>query len=179
MKKALVLCSTALCLAASNAFAQRARNDGAIELGVDAGITFGLDDPNLTVIAIPVQSFRLGYFVSDKLELEPRFLVNSLHVGGGGGTLTTYSFEIGALFLPSGDRVGRGLYIRPFGGFAGVSASGIASDSNGFLGAGVGLKIPFADRRLATRMEANYAHSFGDGGTNQIGLLVGLSFFTR
>jgi hypothetical protein len=47
------------------------------------------------------------------------------------------------------------------------------------MGLGVGLKIPFSDRRLATRMEANYSHGFSNGGSNLIGLLIGLSFFTR
>jgi hypothetical protein len=43
----------------------------------------------------------------------------------------------------------------------------------------VGLKLPFDDRRLATRMEAAYSHTFGNGGANAIGVLIGLSFFTR
>lgn len=177
MKRILVLCSSALFLAAPNAFAQRT-HAGGLELGVDGGIAFGLDDPHTTVIALPVQNFRLGYFASDKVEIEPRFFVNSLHIADI-GTLTTYSVEVGALFMPGGDRAGNGLYIRPFGGFTGISGSGGNSDSNGVLGAGIGLKVPFADRRLATRWEANYAHAFGNGGTNQIGLLAGLSFFTR
>jgi len=45
--------------------------------------------------------------------------------------------------------------------------------------AGVGVKLPFADRRLATRMEANYVRDFDNGETNEIGVLIGLSFFTR
>ena len=38
---------------------------------------------------------------------------------------------------------------------------------------------PFADRCLATRMEANYVRDFDNGGKNEIGVLIGLSFFTR
>jgi hypothetical protein len=75
--------------------------------------------------------------------------------------------------------VGRGLYGRPFLGVAGANATGFGNDNNGYAGLGVGLKIPFSDRRLATRMEANYAHGFGNASSNQIGLLLGLSFFTR
>ena len=66
-----------------------------------------------------------------------------------------------------------------FLGVVGVSVSGGGNDNSGYGGAGVGIKIPFADRRLATRMEANYAHGFSSGGSNQIGLTLGLSFFTR
>jgi hypothetical protein len=50
---------------------------------------------------------------------------------------------------------------------------------SGYAGAGFGLKLPFADRRLATRMEANDSHGFSGGGSNLIGVLIGLSFFTR
>ena len=82
--------------------------------------------------------------------------------------------------MPAGDRVGKGFYLRPFLGVVGVSVSGGGgNDNSGYGGAGVGIKIPFADRRLATRMEANYAHGFSSGGSNQIGLTLGLSFFTR
>ncbi|MDP9201403.1 MAG: hypothetical protein M3P26_05670 [Gemmatimonadota bacterium] len=34
-------------------------------------------------------------------------------------------------------------------------------------------------RKQATRMETNYSHGFSNGGSNQIGLTIGLSFFTR
>ncbi|HXL85641.1 MAG TPA: hypothetical protein VN927_00425, partial [Gemmatimonadaceae bacterium] len=65
-------------------------------------------------------------------------------------------------------------------GVSGLSVSGPGGNNNsGYMGLGVGLKIPIVDRRLATRMEANYAHGFSGGGSNMIGLLLGLSFFTR
>jgi hypothetical protein len=180
MKKLAVLVLT-LTLAAPAANAQRAshRNSGPIEFGIDGGVLFGLDAPRTTVVALPVQDFRLGYFLSDKVEVEPRFNINSLHVSGG-GSLTTYTFEVGVLLQPSGDRVGKGLYLRPLAGVSGASVSGGGgSNNNGYAGAGFGLKLPWADRRLATRMEANYAHGFSNGGSNQIGVLIGLSFFTR
>jgi hypothetical protein len=115
--------------------------------------------------------------MTDRVAVEPRLHVNSIHAGG--GSFTTYAFEMGLVYSPSGDRVGNGLYGRPFVGIAGVSRSGPGDNSDGYMGLGVGLKIPFADRRLATRMEANYAHGFGTPTTNAIGLLIGLSFFTR
>jgi len=179
IKKLAVLSAIALVLSSSVANAQRARETGGpVELGVDGAVVFGLDDPNTTVVSIPFQDFRLGYFIDDKLELEPRLSVNSIH--GGGASLTTYGFELGVLFMPAGDRVGKGFYLRPFLGVVGVSVSGGGgNDNSGYGGAGVGIKIPFADRRLATRMEANYAHGFSSGGSNQIGLTLGLSFFTR
>lgn len=177
MKKIVVLGAIALALSATAANAQRARSGGGpVELGIDGGITFGLDDPNTTIVALPVQSFRLGYFLNEKAEIEPRFNLNSAH--GGGFSVTTYTFELGLLLIPKGDRVGKGLYVRPFLGVVGLSGD-VGDDNSGYAGAGVGLKIPFADRRLAWRSEANFAHGFSNGGSNQLGLSTGFSWFTR
>jgi len=93
-----------------------------------------------------------------------------------GFSITAYSLEAGVLFQPAGDRVGKGLYLRPFLGVSGINVTGPNDSHSGYAGVGFGLKLPFADRRLATRMEANYSHG---GGSNLIGVLIGLSFFTR
>jgi len=179
MMKKLLVVAIALALVAPAARAQRSsRHDsGGIELGIDAGLTFGVGNSSGTLFSLPTQVFRLGYFLSDKLEFEPRFSINS--ISGGGNTVSTYDLEAGLLLIPDGDRVGKGFYLRPFVGVAGVSVSGGNSANAGNAGVGVGLKLPFADRRLATRLEANYDHGFSGGGSNTIGLLAGLSFFTR
>jgi len=178
MKRLLAFSVAALAFAAPAANAQRQRASTPIELGIDGGILFGLDAPRTTVVALPIQSFRVGFLVTDKLAFEPRASINSIH--GGGASVTTYDFQMGVVYQPDGDRVGKGLYGRPFLGVSGISVSGPAGNNNsGYMGLGLGLKIPFADRRLATRMEANYEHGFSGGGTNIIGVLIGLSFFTR
>ena len=180
MKRFLILGALAVALIAPAAEAQRAshRDSGPIELGIDGGVTFGLDNPNTTIVSLPTQVFRLGYFLSNNVEIEPRVSINS--ASGGGVSVTAYSLEAGVLFQPAGDRVGKGLYLRPFLGVSGLNVSGPGGNNNsGYAGAGFGLKLPFADRRLATRMEANYAHGFSGGGSNLIGVLIGLSFFTR
>lgn len=159
------------------ATAQRSQRSTPIELGIDGGVLFGLNTPRTTVVALPIQSFRVGFLVTDNLALEPRAAINSIH--GGGASVTTYDFQLGVVYQPDGDRVGKGLYGRPFLGVSGASVSPGGSNSNGYIGLGVGLKLPFADRRLATRMEANYEHGFGGGGSNIIGVLIGLSFFTH
>ncbi|MEA2761361.1 MAG: hypothetical protein QOD47_645 [Gemmatimonadaceae bacterium] len=177
-KRLLVLIAATLAFAAPTAKAQRSqRGSTPIELGIDGAIIFELDAPHGTGLAIPVQDFRIGFLVSDKFELEPRFNLTSVHSGG--VSATQYTFEFGALYQPAGDRVGKGLYARPFFGVTGSRATGFASDNSGYLGLGAGLKIPFSDRRLATRLEANYAHGFGNAGGDAIGVLFGLSFFTR
>jgi hypothetical protein len=179
MKGILFFSAVALCVTASSAEAQRSsrRGSSAIELGIDGGVIFGLDDPKVSVVSLPIQDFRVGFLMSPKWEIEPRFSLNSIHSDG--ISATDYSMELGVLYQPAGDRVGKGLYGRPFLGVSGSSISGGTSDSNGHAGFGLGVKLPFNDRRLATRMEAAYAHTFGDGGANAIGVLFGLSFFTR
>jgi hypothetical protein len=179
MKRLLVLTIATLAVAAPAAEAQRSSRGGStpIELGIDGAILFGLDNPRATVLVLPLQDFRIGFLVSDKFEIEPRFNLTSVHSGG--ASATDYNFELGVLYQPAGDRAGKGVYGRPFVGISGSSGTGFASDNSGILGLGLGLKIPFSDRRLATRLEAEYAHGFSNGGNNVIGVLFGLSFFTR
>lgn len=179
MKSLAFFAAGALILAASPAQAQRSRQGSTpVELGIDGGVIFGLDAPHVSLVSLPIQDFRVGFLVEPKWEIEPRFNLNSIHTSGG-GSATTYNFDLGVLYQPAGDRVGKGLYVRPFIGLSGVSVSGGGSNSNGHAGAGLGVKLPWNDRRLATRLEANYTHGFGNGGGNAIGVLIGLSFFAR
>jgi hypothetical protein len=145
-----------------------------IELGVDAGISFSLDDPKVTVISLPAQSFRIGFFITDRISIEPKVSLTS--ISGGGERLTLWSAELGVPIHLRVNPIGRGYYVRPFGGGAGASGGG-ESASGGYAGIGLGSKFGFQDR-LATRIEGNYAISFEDD-SHALGLLLGLSFFTR
>ena len=177
IKKVVALSALLLVSLAPAAKAQRSHDSRPIEFGIDGALIFGLDNPKLTALVIPMPVFRVGFQMTDKVALEPRLQL--VTVRGGGQTATDYGLEIGLVYSPNGDRVGKGLYARPFMGITGSSVSGGGSTSDGEAGLGIGLKIPFADRRLATRWEANYAHAFGTPSTNAISLLFGLSFFTR
>ena len=164
----------------SQSFAQRP-----IELGIDAGVGIGLGDNSSTVIDIPVQAFRVGFFFDDNMSLEPKLALHT--VTGNGPTLSLYMFDVGLLYHfyrgdygrpvypPTGSR--SAFYVRPFAGIVGISGGG-DSNTDAVLGAGLGMKVPLVSR-LASRFEANFAHRFGDASFNQIGLLAGLSFFTR
>jgi len=177
-KKIVILSALLLTILAPSADAQRSRGGSRpIEFGIDGGIIFGLADPTYTAVALPIQSFRVGFLMSDRVAIEPAIGLTSFRVSG--ATSTDYLFQVGLVYSPAGDRVGKGLYGRPFIGIAGQTNPGPNDDSNALMGLGVGLKIPFADRRLATRMELNYSHAFSDPSANAIGLLFGLSFFTR
>lgn len=176
----IIACATVL-LASTEAKAQRP-----IELGIDAGVSIGLGDNSVTVINIPAQAFRVGFFFDDNMSLEPKLALNT--ITGSGDTFTSYLFELGLLYHFYRDREGYGrrvypppglrsaFYVRPFVGIVGTSDGD--SNADAILGAGVGIKVPLVSR-LASRFEANFAHRFGDASQNEIGLLAGLSFFTR
>jgi hypothetical protein len=182
MKKFTV--AAALTLVASVASAQ-ATAPRPLELGIDAGVTIGLGDNSVTTINIPISSFRVGFPVSPRTSIEPKLMIAI--ATGNDVTVTTYRGEVGLLYHLGSDRYPgayqrAGVYVRPFLGIVGASVDiddgDDDSDSSGLLGIGLGWKHPLVSR-LSTRLEANFAHQFGDGDANEIGLLAGLSFFTR
>lgn len=158
-----------------------------LELGIDAGVAIGLGDNTVTTIDIPVSAFRVGFPISPRTSLEPKL---SIHIATGNDvTVTSYRGEVGLLYHLGSDRYPgayqrAGLYVRPFLGIVGASVDidddndNDNSDSAGLLGIGLGWKLPLVSR-LSSRLEANFAHQFGEGEGNEIGLLAGLSFFTR
>jgi hypothetical protein len=93
VKRLLVLSVATLAIAASDAQAQRSQGGSTpIEFGIDGAIIFGLDTPRSTALVLPLQDFRIGFVVSDNLELEPRFNLTSVHSGGAIGVLFGLSF---------------------------------------------------------------------------------------
>jgi hypothetical protein len=177
MLRKILVFTLILASSAGVAGAQRnSRGSNPLELGIDGGINFIFANPTVTILSLPAQDFRLGFILNNSWEAEPRVGLNSIHSNG--ASLTTYQLALGLLWHPGANPTGKGVYVRPFVGMTGVSGSGV-SNNNGLLGVGLGAKIPFGDHRLATRVEANYAANLGNGGNNQIGLLFGLSFFTR
>ena len=163
-----------------------------IELGIDAAIRYRTaDDANLTSLEIPIPSFRVGFLLSDQLSLEPFGRIGWQRVSiedplpgqDDSDSFTTYDLGIGALFHFAPDRTRTQPYLRPFVGISGFSGGGGDDDSASQLsfGAGIGLKMPVADR-LGWRIEATYTRLGEDEpfeGGNIFGLLFGLSFFTR
>jgi hypothetical protein len=178
MIKKLTIAAASLAFAAMPAMAQD-QAPRPIEIGVDAAIIIGLGDNSGTEISIPAQSLRLGFPISPRSSLEPRLGIRVL--SGNGDTFTLYNVEVGWLYhFGSSKYPGAyqraGAYVRPFVGLVGSSGDG--SSTSGVIGAGLGYKIPLI-ARVSSRFEANFAHAFGDFEGNQLGLLAGLSFFTR
>jgi hypothetical protein len=191
------IAAAAPAIAQDAAPATMAGNNGhSMEYGIDGGAQFDLSTPKITTISIPVQSFRVGFYINDKISLEPMVSITSVTVGGssvkttvGGVTTTTaipsststdYAGVLGLLWHFHSDPIGAGPYLRPFAGFQGDHSGGV-SDTRAIAGGGVGIKLPFGNH-MAGRFEANYTHLFaanGGGTNNAIGVDAGLSFFTR
>ncbi len=179
MRKTLSATLAALALGAVTAGAQATSGPDPLELGVDAGITIGFGDNSSTRIDIPVSSARIGFPIGRRTSIEPKVRINV--VTGDGDTFTSYRAELGALYHLGSSRYPgayhrAGMYVRPF-----LGASGYANGSDyssALLGFGVGFKQPIVSR-LSSRFEANLAHHFGDFDATELGLLAGLSFFTR
>ena len=146
-----------------------------IEFGIDGAAQVFLEDPRVTLVGIPVQQFRVGFFTSPTVSVEPTLGITVLRVEG--FNVTEVGLGLGVLFHTSRDRTRTQTYFRPFLGVNSVSAGG-ESDSAGLLGIGAGIKAPFLPR-LAGRFEGFLAHQFDDGGVTSVGVTFGLSFFPR
>lgn len=182
MRRVLSFAALSLVAIASTASAQRstrgtmASANPSPEIGVDAGVQFTLDDPNTTLLQIPIPAVRMGFFISPVMSIEPSLSLTHASVEGTSGT--AYSVGVGLLYHFSPSRAANQLYVRPFIGLDGVSGEG-DSDSAFSFGAGFGIKVPIGDR-FASRFEGNFSHASNDGATqNAIGLLAGLSVYTR
>ena len=184
MRRVLSFAALSLIALASTASAQRTTRSSSMasgnpspELGVDAGLQFTLDSPKTTSFQIPIQGIRAGFYVSPAVSIEPSLRLNYTSFEGG-GSFTTYGLGLGLLYHFSTSRMANQMYVRPFIGLDGISGSG-NSDSAFSFGGGFGVKVPVGSR-FATRWEANFSHASNNGASqNAIGLLGGLSVYTR
>jgi hypothetical protein len=177
------------CIAAAPLTARAQSVGRPFEFGIDAGAQFGLGSDDYTVITLPAQHARIGYEFSNRASFEP--FGGLTYVSIGGGSTTSIDLGAGLLFYLTGNTasarttaattVSR-IYLRPFAIMEYVRGSGGGkTDSNTELGfgGGLGLRQPLGSSRLATRWEVNVQHVGGSGSGTSLGLLVGLSFFTR
>lgn len=179
-------------LAASAARAQNstavAQAPNSVELGVDAGLTFGLGDKSSVDFNFPAQRARVGVFLNNesRISIEPAIAFN-YNKTKDVPAVSTYQLEVGGLYhfapprrvaeVAAASRVAV-TYVRPFIGFEGQSVGGSGgNDSEFYAGGGLGVKVPFRTN-IAFRAEANLAYGF-DNNAARLGALLGLSFFTR
>jgi hypothetical protein len=185
--------AAALAALALVAPAARAQNPAAVaqvpntvEIGADAGLTFGLGDQSSIDFAFPAQRARVGFFLNNdsRISVEPSvgFTYGKTENAPG---VSQYTLETGVLyhFRPARlitDVANRAAvsYARPFVGFEGQSVGGGGrNDNEFFVGAGLGVKVPVRTN-IALRAEANLGYGF-DNEAARVGATLGLSFFTR
>jgi hypothetical protein len=154
-----------------------------IELGMDAMLANrsydGAGSPSsVTTFDLPLQAFRIGFELTPKISLEPTFGLRTI---SGGGTFRTFTFDLALpIELAAGGSPGSNFFLRPLVGFTNFSGEG-DSFTQTSIGVGLGARVPIMSR-LAARFEARYRRGFEEDRSpayNEIGLLGGLSFFTR
>lgn len=173
--RSLVLAGIAMFAVGSAAQAQK----GKVELGLDAGVEFSLNDPSTTTVQIPVGRFRAGFFMSDRVSFEPALSLNYLKVEGV-DAVTQLGLDAGLLYhFGAMDRNSQ-FYLRPVLGIQYLDFGGL--DGTQFnAGAGLGVKIRGNDR-MALRLEGAYLHGFESdnfSASDAIQLSIGFSFFPK
>jgi hypothetical protein len=185
--------AAAVAVVALAAPAARAQNAAAvaqvpntIEIGADAGATFGLGDVSSVNITLPAQRARVGFFLNNdsRVSIEPAVGFGYNKSEGQPGQ-TNYLLEAGALyhFRPRrlitdvANRAACRTPVRSSGSRACRSAAPAKNENEVFAGFGVGVKIPYRTN-IALRAEANLGYGF-DNDAARLGLNLGLSFFTR
>jgi hypothetical protein len=172
----------ALCAIAAAPAALSAQQKLPWELGVDGGVfrSWYRDDPNrssLTRVELPIAAFRVALPLNQHFALEPA--AGFTRNGSDLGSSSIFALDVALLVELSQDRAAPRWFVRPFVGLQRTSFGGNA-DSRSTLGVGAGVRVPATDR-ISTRFEARYRY-LPDGAVvsgNVIGLLAGLSVFTR
>jgi hypothetical protein len=180
MRKVFVL----LLLTAQSLWAQKP-----IELGLDPlGLALTFIDADLagsftnTSVFMPNGRFRIGFFASDVISIEPVLSLNFEDLEDVGSAISTNAL-LTALFHFTKDRTKPQGYVRPGVGVSIFDTS--ESDAQGQVstGVGVGVKLPIGGvDRLLARIEGFFNHAFKNDnvfGSNSILVLFGLSFLTK
>ena len=150
-----------------------------VELGIDGGFQFELNDPKTTSFHLPTGLFRVGFFASDRISVEPSVAFNWVKVSGDDAA-TTLQARLGLLYHFGTDAARSRVFVEPIAGITYVNfGSGSASQFQ--LGGGIGVKLP-SPNRLGLRLQALYAHGFETDDfskTDVIAFLFGISFYTK
>lgn len=159
---------------------------GAVEFGVDAGIEYDIVDDEGTIetddvfsAQLPGQRFRVGFFVSDRVVVEPGIALTFIDVGDNSFTDLTLDAALGYHFSADPDRTR--FFVHGGGAFNVIDLDGDESDTQFGVFGGLGAKVPVADQ-LALRFEGNGLRAFeSDDRFGFWGLqgVIGISFFTR
>ena len=153
-------------------------DQGFWELGTDAGIQLGIDDPKTFTIDIPTGLLRAGYFITPQLSLEPALSWQSI-AQEDETALTLFLLQIGGLYHLSTNRRASQYFVHPSIGFTGGS-EGVPNFV--ILSGTFGWKKPMFAERMALRLEGGISYRLKedniDAATSIIGS-AGFSVYTR
>ncbi len=150
-----------------------------VELGLDAGFSYKANSPTVFAAAVPVQSFRVGFFASDVVSVEPRLSWNLLKLEGA-SSLNTLSGELGVLVHFSRDRERPQGYFRPLAA-ADLITGGGETVSQFSVGGALGVKLPVKNR-FAVRLEGGFRQGFESDEVQKAStafVQIGFSVLTR
>ena len=160
--------------------ATTAQAQNPIEVGIDAQISFGLDDQG-TSISIPAQKVRAGFLINPAMTIEPSLGFNRF--SNDAMSMSTADIDVSLLYHFSTLRTAKQFYVRPVIGLQRVSVtdktvdeSTSATDMN--IGVAGGVKIPLMDR-VGARAEAEFRNYMSDPSVSAFNLNFGLSYYTR
>lgn len=176
LSRSIALAGIAMLAVGSAAQAQK----GKVELGIDAGVGFTLNDPNVTTVQIPTGQFRVGFFMSDRVSFEPALTLNYLKVESL-DAITNLGLDAGLLYhFGAMDRNSQ-FYLRPLVGIEYTDLGGGLDGTQFNAGAGLGVKVRGNDR-MSLRFEGAYRHGFESdnfAATDGIQFTIGFSFFPK
>ena len=169
---ALLLVASSIAVAQARPAARGASGARPIELGMDAILELGLDDPSSTILRAPVGIVRIGFHRSDVLSIEPFGAVSYAKFEGSDGS-TGWLFGLGGLYHFSTDRSRSQFYVRPFLSLDGQTDS----DSEFTIGVGGGMKFrPRMNGRFQLRGEVGLANR---ADRNSLNVMFGASVYPR
>jgi hypothetical protein len=197
MRRILSIAALSVLVFSATAGAQRGSSTAAsssaktpIELGLDAGLSFGMGGQNnTTLFNLNLSQIRVGFLMSPQFSLEPSVGLSSRSTSGVSNSV--YMLGLGGLYHFSAARTQNQYYLRPFVNYIGsrdkttstvgtTTTTTTTSSSVTEMGGGLGIKIPYQDR-MAWRLEANMSHFSKQylNSDNRLGMLFGFSYFTR
>jgi hypothetical protein len=94
-----------------------------IELGLDGAVAVKVDEPRVFTVSLPIQTFRVGFFVSEQVAVEPRVAWNLVKVQDL-DAVSTLSGEVGLLYHFAASPERSRAFVRPFAGIDLIGAAG-------------------------------------------------------
>ena len=169
----------ALALSSVVAVSQAGAQGRPIELGTAIGVSFDFGSgATLTTVSVPTSTLRVGFWMNDRISVEPNAGLTWLHASG--ESVTNFNAALALLYHFNADASRTRPYFTIFPGVNHIDAGG-GSATQFFAGAGLGALFPLQER-LAFRAEGLYTHSFSTstlGSGDAAAARIGFSFFTH